>query len=153
MGLIFFKGPLWGAYFWRGLSTEGNLHFKIDRASHIVGRKFTVFALFCFVFGGNFQVSTSPWGGSYLEGQFNGGLFALRVWGFIFGRANTWRGLFSEFYGMYPNPPLPPPPAKRASSKGYIYLTFLFRLVLLQTYSSPYDTSICTEPFIRHNLT
>ena len=65
----------------RGLSTEGNLCFKIDRASHIVGRKFTIFALFCFVFGGNFQVSTSPWGGggggSYSEGQSNGGLFAL----------------------------------------------------------------------------
>ena len=64
----------------RGLSTEGNLCFKIDRASHIVGRKFTIFALFCFVFGGNFQVSTSPPGGggvSYSEGQSNGGLFAL----------------------------------------------------------------------------
>ena len=74
--------------------------FKIDRASHIVGRKFTVFALFFFVFGGNFQVSTSPMRGSYLEGQFNRGLFALRVWGLIFGGAYTWRGLFSEFYGM-----------------------------------------------------
>ena len=63
----------------RGLSTEGNYCFKIDRASLIVGRKFTIFALFCFVFGGNFQVSTSPpgGGGSYSEGQFNGGLFAL----------------------------------------------------------------------------
>ena len=63
----------------RGLSTEGNLCFKIDRASHIVGRKFTMFAWFCFVFGSNFQVSTSPrgGGGSYSEGQSNGGLFAL----------------------------------------------------------------------------
>ena len=34
---------------------KGNLHFKIDRASLIVGRKFTVFALFYFVFDGNFQ--------------------------------------------------------------------------------------------------
>ena len=40
----------------RGLSTEGNLHFKIDWASLIVGSKFTVFALFYFVFEGNFQV-------------------------------------------------------------------------------------------------
>ena len=30
--------------------------FKIDWASLIVGRKFTVFALFYFVFEGNFQV-------------------------------------------------------------------------------------------------
>ena len=35
---------------------EGNLLFKIDWASLILGRKFTVFALFYFVFEGNFQV-------------------------------------------------------------------------------------------------
>ena len=35
---------------------EGNLRFKIDWASLIVGSKFTVFALFYFVFEGNFQV-------------------------------------------------------------------------------------------------
>ena len=38
---------------------EGNLRFKIDWASLLLGRKFTVFALFYFVFEGNFQ-STSP---------------------------------------------------------------------------------------------
>ena len=70
-----------GAYIRRGLSTEGNLRFKIDWASLIVGRKFTVFALFYFVFEGNFP-STSHLGGLYLEGPFNGGFFALRVWGF-----------------------------------------------------------------------
>ena len=35
---------------------EGNLRFKIDSASLIVGKKFTVFALFYFVYEGNFQV-------------------------------------------------------------------------------------------------
>ena len=35
-----------GAYTWRGLSTEGNLCFKIDWASLIVGRKFPF--LLCF---------------------------------------------------------------------------------------------------------
>ena len=35
---------------------EGDLCFKIDWTSLVVGRKFTVFALFYFVFGGNFQV-------------------------------------------------------------------------------------------------
>ena len=35
---------------------EGNLHFKIDWVSLTVGRKFTVFVLFYFVFEGNFQV-------------------------------------------------------------------------------------------------
>ena len=69
---------------------EGNLHSKIDWASLIVGSKCTVFALFYFVFEGNFQVQAPGWGGGgvYLEGQFNGGFFALRVWG-----AHIWRGL------------------------------------------------------------
>ena len=35
---------------------EGNLRFKIDWVSLIVGRKFTVFVLFYFAFEGNFQV-------------------------------------------------------------------------------------------------
>ena len=39
----------------RGLSAEGNLRFKIDWAGPIVGSKFTVFALFYFVFQGNSQ--------------------------------------------------------------------------------------------------
>ena len=43
----------------KGLSTEGNLLFKIDWASLIVGRKFTVFALFYFVFEGNFPSTSS----------------------------------------------------------------------------------------------
>ena len=36
-----------------------------------------------------------------MEGRFNGGFFALRVWrgGLLFGGAYTQRGLFSEFYG------------------------------------------------------
>ena len=35
---------------------EGNLGFKIDWASLTTGEKFTVFALFYFVFEGNLQV-------------------------------------------------------------------------------------------------
>ena len=56
--------------------------FKIDWASLIVGRKFTFFALFYFLFEGNFQVQALGGGGGlYLEGRFNGGFFALRVLG------------------------------------------------------------------------
>ena len=55
---------------------EGNLCFKIDWASLIVGRKFP---------------STSFPGGLYMEGRFNGGFFGLRVWG-----AYIWRGLYME---------------------------------------------------------
>ena len=65
------------------------MRFKIDWASLIVGSKFTVFALFYFVFEGNFPVQAP--GGLYLEGRFNGGFFALPVWG-----AYIWRGLYKE---------------------------------------------------------
>ena len=55
--------------------------FKIDWASLTVGSKFTVFALFYFVFGGNIP-STSPPGGELIfKRRFNGGFFALPVWG------------------------------------------------------------------------
>ena len=60
-----------------------NLRFKIDWDSLIVGRKFRGFALFYFVFEGNFQVKAPGGGGGglYLEGRFNGEFFELRVWG------------------------------------------------------------------------
>ena len=52
-----------GAYIRRGSSTEGNLRFKIDWASLTVQRKFTLFALFYFVFEGKFQVQPPGGGG------------------------------------------------------------------------------------------
>ena len=55
-----------GAYVRRGFSMKGNRRFKIDWASLIVGRKFTIFALFYFVFEGNFQVQVP--GGLIFEG-------------------------------------------------------------------------------------
>ena len=69
------------------------MRFKIDWASLIVGSKFTVFALFYFVFEGNFQ-STSPWGAYTRRGDLREGF--LRYWfgGFIFGGAYTWRFFF-----------------------------------------------------------
>ena len=76
---------------------EGNYYFKIDWASLIVGRKFTVFALFYFVFEGNFQVQAPVgliiiWRGNLAEGFF----FCVMSLG-----AYIWRGLFSEFYGRF----------------------------------------------------
>ena len=58
------------------------MRFKIDWASLIVGRKFTVFAFFNFVFEGNFQVQAP--GGLYLEGRFKRGFFALHVLGGLY---------------------------------------------------------------------
>ena len=57
------------------------MRFKIDWANLIVGSEFTVFALFFFVFEGNFP-STNPRGGLYLEGRFWRG---LQLEGLIFG--------------------------------------------------------------------
>ena len=68
-----------GAYsfqrpFLRGLSMEGNLPFKIDWDSLIVGRKFICFALFYFVFEGNFQVQALGGGGGLMFGG------AIQAW-------------------------------------------------------------------------
>ena len=75
------------------------MRFKIDWASLIVGRKFTVFALFYFVFEGNFRVQAPPHhpGGVCLEGRSKGGFFVIPVWG-----AYIWRGLYIEglFFGI-----------------------------------------------------
>ena len=76
------------------------MRFKTDWASLIVGSKFTVFALFYFVFEGNFP-GTSPRGAYInLEERFNRGFLRYRFGGLIFGGAFTWRSLFSEFYGI-----------------------------------------------------
>ena len=66
------------------------MRLKIDWANLIAGSKFTVFSLFYFVFEGNFP-STSPGGGLYPEGRFNGGFFALPFWG-----AYIWKALYME---------------------------------------------------------
>ena len=93
-GAYIFQRP-----FLRGLSTEGNLCFEIDWASLIVGSKFTVFALFYFVFEGNFP-STSPRGAYIWRGDLTEGFLCYKFGGLLFGGAYTWRGLFSEFYGI-----------------------------------------------------
>ena len=74
------------------------MRFKIDGASLINGRKFTVFALFYFVFEGNFQVQ-ARWGAYIWRGDLTEGFLRYEFGGLIFGGAYTWRGLFSEFYG------------------------------------------------------
>ena len=74
------------------------MRFKIDWASLIAGSKCTVFALFYFVFEGNFP-STSPRGAYIWRGDLAEGLLRYRFEGLIFEGAYTWWVLFSEFYG------------------------------------------------------
>ena len=76
------------------------MRFKIDWASLIVGSKFTIFALFYFVFEGNFP-STSPRGAYIWRDDLTEGFLRYRLGGLIFGGAYRWRGLFSEFYGIF----------------------------------------------------
>ena len=66
-----------------------------------MGRKFTIFALFYFVFEGKFQVQ-APRGGLYSEGRFNAGFWALRFWGaYIF----EWRIHGGAYFRNFTVPP------------------------------------------------
>ena len=67
----------------------GKFTFQSEWASLIVGRKFTVFALFYFV---KLRAISYIWRGDLTEGFLR---YVFR--GFIFGGAYTWRDLFSEF--------------------------------------------------------
>ena len=62
------------------------MHFKIDWASLIVGSKFTIFALFYFVFDGNFP-STSPRGTYIWRRDLTEGFLRYRFGGLVFGGA------------------------------------------------------------------
>ena len=74
---LFLEGIIFGEVYWR---------FKIDWASLIVRRKFTVFALFYFAFEGNFQVQAP--GGAYIwRGDLTEGFLRYEFGGLIFGGA------------------------------------------------------------------
>ena len=74
------------------------MHFKIDWVSLIVRRKFTVFALFYFVFEGNFQVQApgGGGGGAYIwRGDLKEGFLRYECGGLIFGGAYFWNFMVS----------------------------------------------------------
>ena len=69
------------------------MRFKIDWASLIVGSKFTLFALFYFVFEGNFQVQAP--GGAYIwRGDLTEVFLRYKLGGLIFGGGGG--GLYME---------------------------------------------------------
>ena len=91
---LFLEGVICGgAYLWReicvsksigkALKLEGNLPF-----------------LLCFTLYLSAIFKYKPPAGLYLEGRFNRGFLRYEFGGLIFGGAYTWRGLFSEFYGI-----------------------------------------------------
>ena len=96
-GAYIFQGP----YIRRGLSTEGNLRFRIDWASLIVGSKFTVFALFYFAFEGNFPSTSSP--GAYIwRGDLTEGFFALPLWGGLYFEGLIHGGAYFRNFTVFP---------------------------------------------------
>ena len=66
------------------------MRFKISWASRTVGSKFTVLALFFFVFEGNFP-TTSPRGAYIWRGDLTEGFLRYQI-----GGAYIWRGLYME---------------------------------------------------------
>ena len=77
------------------------MRLKINWARIIVESKFTVFALFYFVFEGNFPSTSRPLGAYLRRGDLPEGFLRYRFGGLIFEGAYTWRGLLSEFYGIF----------------------------------------------------
>ena len=74
------------------------MRFKIDWANLVVGSKFSVFALFYFVFEGNF-LSTSPWGAYIWRGDLTE-VFFLRYW---FGGGLIHRGAYFRNFTVFLN--------------------------------------------------
>ena len=105
------------------------MRFKINWASLIVGRKFTVFALFYFVFKGNFQVQAP--GGAYIwRGNLTEVFLCYEFGGLIFGGAYTCRGFFSEFYGIYIECSVDQCPIKKVSLTPSFGKKLIFEFVL-----------------------
>ena len=74
------------------------MRFKIDWASLVVGNKFTIFALFYFVFEGTFP-STSPWGAYIWRGALTEGLLRYRIGG-LYLEGLIHGGAYFGIYGM-----------------------------------------------------
>ena len=80
---LFLEGPIFGgAYVWREICVIKSVGLDCS------GKEIYHFCFVLLCIQGQIP-STSPPRGSYSEGRFDGGFFALRFWGLI----------FSEFYG------------------------------------------------------
>ena len=80
------------------------MRFKIDRASLIVGSKFTVFALFYVVFEGNFP-STSPWWAYIWRGDLTEGFFCVTHLGGLFLEGLIHEGAYFRNFTVSSNRP------------------------------------------------
>ena len=99
-GFYFSKALFGGLIFGGAYLQREILRFKIDWASLIVEGKLTVFALFYFVFDGNFQVQAHR-GGFYLEGRLNRGFFCITSLGGSYLEGLIFRILWYSYYSVY----------------------------------------------------
>ena len=91
---LFLEGPIFGgAYVRREICVSKSIGLACSR------KEIYHFTLFYFVFKGKFQVQALR--GAYIRrGDLTEGFLRYDFGGLIFGGAYTWRGLFSEFYGI-----------------------------------------------------
>ena len=81
-GAYIFQRPFLRGLYSEGLMYGGKFAFQNRLGQLVVGRKFTIFALFYFVFGAN-SVYKPRGGDLYSEGQFNGGFLRYDFEGLI----------------------------------------------------------------------
>ena len=105
-GAYIFQSPFLRALFLEGLIFGGAYVQREICVSKLIGlalflgRKFTVFLYFTLYLRAISKYS--PPGGLIFGGAFLRRVFCVRsLGGLIFGGAYTWRGLFSEFYGIF----------------------------------------------------
>ena len=94
---VFQRPFLWGLFLeWLILGGTYVRREICNWASLMVGRKFTIFALFYFVFEDNLQLQApGGGGGAYIwRGNLTEGFLHYEFGELIFGGAHTWRGLF-----------------------------------------------------------
>ena len=90
-GAYIFQRP-----FLRGLCKEGNLRFKIDWPSLLLGRKFTVFLCFTLYLRAIFKYKFRGRGAYIWRGDLTKGFLRYKFTG-----ASIWKGLFSELYRSF----------------------------------------------------
>ena len=87
------EGPIFGgAYVWRGICVIKSVGLDCS------GKKIYHF---CFVLLYIRRQIQAPRGAYIRRGDLTEGFLRYNFGGLIFGGAYTWRGLFSEFYGMF----------------------------------------------------
>ena len=107
--------------------------------------------MFYFVFEGNFLVQ-APGEAYSWRGDLTEGFLGYEFGGLIFGGTNTWRGLFSEFYGNFKGGPIHKPfwlpwaPLPHVFLKFYLYVLCVWQNDNKTIRHSLSQETLCTQP-------